>query len=130
MDPKGRFEGIRSKVGEEFIGVWDVYAKEGKLLAHDPIHFMKYEEVLKRREELERTGAVVLTGVAAVSKTFLNKDLDFRGRKGSFREVKWFDAYFEPIVRPSVIEAAEKFLNKDSGWLKGGPSYSNEKRGL
>ena len=60
---------------------------------------------------------------------FLDKDLDFPRRKGSFREVKWFNAHFEPTARPSVVEAAEKFLNKGSGWSKGGPSYSNTEQG-
>lgn len=117
-----RFETLESRVEKSIMGIWDVYlSSDHKALLYHPIMFMKSTEVLAERERLAKLGTYKLIAVKVVYEEILNRDPGRPRRTGCFRKTEWLAPDFRSTMKPKVIKNAEKFLEKESKWLSGGP---------
>jgi DNA (cytosine-5)-methyltransferase 1 len=121
-DTKMRFSALKSRVGKDLRGMWDVYVIEDrKSLLYYPIAFMELEEILAERERLARIGGYKLVSVEVAYEELLDRDPENQRRTGCFRKGEWFDTNFTPQRKPKEITRVERFLEKESRWLSGGP---------
>lgn len=116
------FEVLRSRLGEDVRGVWEVYMDEDHTsLIYLPIAFMKFEEVLAMREKLADQEKLVLLGVEVALEEICDRDLDNPRRSGCFRATEWLTPELKPATKPVVLKNIKRSLGRQSGWLTGGP---------
>ena len=116
------FEDLWKEVGKKLCGIWDVYASgDHKALLYRSIISTKPDEILAERERLNKLGTYKLVAVKMVYKEIVNRDPDNPRRTGCFRKTKWLAPNLHFIAKPKLIKEIEKYLEKESKWLSGGP---------
>lgn len=122
LNAKMEFSALKARVGKDLRGIWDVYIIEDrKSLFYYPIAFMKFEEICAERERLSKIGSYKLIGVEVAYEELLDRDPENQKRTGCFRKRIWLNADFAPVTKPKEIMQVEKYLERESRWLSGGP---------
>lgn len=116
------FEALRSRLGKDVCDAWEVYANESQnSLIYRPIAFMEFEEMLAGREKLASQDNLALVAVEVALEEILVYDLDNPRRRGCFRVTEWLTPELKPTTAPTALKHVKKYLDKESGWLRGGP---------
>ena len=116
-----RFEVLRSRVGADLLGLWDVYVGDKDEAVYIPISNKRYREVTESREQFLRDKGLRFVGSEAAYLSLTNREPRGGRKSGSFRRLDWFDDSFNRTTKPRVMDEIERRLEKDSAWLSGGP---------
>jgi hypothetical protein len=116
-----RFNDLVARVGSTVRAINEVYANSNTaVLIYRSLARLSFEEVVEGRTNLEAQG-LILTGIEVALEQILPVDPLSASRKGSFRAISWYDSGFSPSSMPPLVAARKSLLDKQSGWLRGGP---------
>jgi hypothetical protein len=116
-----RFSDLVARVGSTVRAINEVYANSNTaVLIYRPLAPLSFEKVVEGRTNLKAQG-LILAGIEVVLERILHVDPLSASRKGSFRAISWYDRRFSPTSMPPLVAARKSLLDKQSGWLRGGP---------
>ncbi len=116
-----RFDALKLMAKGDQRGVWDVYTNgAGTSLIYRPISSLSFQELVGGRERLADDG-LVLIGIEVSREEIFPHDPDNHRRKGCFKVSEWLTPDFQPAKKPEHFKKIKRSLEKESGWLRGGP---------
>jgi hypothetical protein len=120
-DVKERFDLLKRQLGKEIKAIDEVYINHSQNnLIYYPIEDLNFEELLEKRNNLQKSGLKLLGATI-----FLNKVSQYhpqkKSQKGCFPSLEWLSSEFLSEGIPRDLVDRQDFLEKDSGWKVGGP---------
>jgi len=123
LDPiSARFHQLKSALGKNIKTIDEVYILQGSnALIYRPIGNLDIEEVIAGRERVLCRSDVQLAGVEVALNEVGEVDPVAPRRRGCFRVVRWYTPDFVVTSLPEAISIRRLALDRESGWLRGGP---------
>jgi len=117
-----RFEIVKKRLQNDILSISEVYIKHPQQnLIYRPITVTTYTELLEERNRLTKKANLQLTGIELELNRVVEVHPTRKRTKGCFHLTEWLNPDFITGEIPESIILRKNRLEKDSGWLTGGP---------
>lgn len=117
-----RFEVTKSRLQEEVLNITEVYIKHTQQnLIYRPIATIDFTSLMEGRKRLTEDASLQLVGIELELNKFVEVHPFRRRTRGCFQLNEWLNPDFTPGQIPDTVAQRKEYLEKNSGWLHGGP---------
>ena len=117
-----RFELTKQRLKKGVLNITEVYINHSQQnLIYRPITYMTFNELMEGRKRLTKKANLQLAGIELELDRVVEVHPTKRRIKGCFHLTEWLNADFTAGQTPESVILRKKRLEKNSGWLSGGP---------